>query len=167
MLVVFFAYFCGGYKNNLRLQISEISLICNMNCILTGSIDANQIKLIERIALVNISILLFWSRSQYVMIVLKIAIRWEVFEISQPAITCSFSLFEQFLYFTRCSSASIVNFEQVNAGWDLYKQNHFKKGLRLFPFKHLLFNLSYHRFYHQIYRLDTLRDSYLKEVSER
>ena len=107
MLVVFFAYFCGGYKNNLRLQISEISLICNMNCILTGSIDANQIKLIERIALVNISILLFWSRSQYVMIVLKIAIRWEVFEISQPAITCSFSLFEQFLYFTRCSSASI------------------------------------------------------------
>ena len=44
--------------------------------------------------------------------------------LSEPAITClklTIETLEQlWTYFTPCSSVSIVNFEQVNAGWDPY-----------------------------------------------
>ena len=49
------------------------------------------------------------------------AVKSAVVYRSQPAITCSkltIESLEQGVKYVPCSSVSIVNFEQVNAGWD-------------------------------------------------
>ena len=73
---------------------------------------------------INTKILrIFWLGSIIHYLVLNNLAKSNVSVLSQPAITCSkltIETLEQGVKFVQsCCSVSIVNFEQVNAGWDL------------------------------------------------
>ena len=72
----------------------------------------------------------FWKLNDFSSLIDKPHVTKTLINLTQPVIRCSkltrceicskltIKIPERRTYFTHCSSVSIVNFEQVNAGWE-------------------------------------------------